>query len=98
MPRTGEGEQQTRNKTKTKRHTGNAPRAQLRRARCSCVQFAAMSKAAEPRDSDRTKHQKTQNLALVSQLSAPRLRFMCAFDLSYEGESVAILRAPLRFD
>ena len=23
---------------------------------------------------------------------------MCAFDLSYEGESAAILRAPLRFD
>ena len=61
------GEQQTRNKTKTKRHTGNAPRAQLRRARCSCVQFTAMSKAAEPRDSDHTKHQKTQNPALVSQ-------------------------------
>ena len=67
MPRTDAGEQQTRNKTKTKRHTGNAPRAQLRRARCSCVQFTAMSKAAEPRDSDHTKHQKTQNLALVSQ-------------------------------
>ena len=32
-----------------------------------CVQFTAMSKAAEPRDSDHTKHQKTQNPALVSQ-------------------------------
>ena len=94
MPRTGAGEQQTRTKTKTERHTGNAPRAQLRRARCSCVQFTAMSKAAEPRDSDHTKHQRTQNPALP----APRLRFMCAFDLSYEDESAAILRAPLRFD
>ena len=67
MPRTGEGEQQTKKQNKTKRHTCNVPRAQLRRARYSCVQFTAMSKAAEPRDSDHTKHQKTQNLALVSQ-------------------------------
>ena len=41
MPRTGEGEQQTRNKTKTKRHkfihAMHPTRAQLRRARYSCA-------------------------------------------------------------
>ena len=51
-------------RTNRQRRQQRPPRtASLRRRRCrSCAQFKAMSKAAEPRDSDHTKHQKTRRL------------------------------------